>query len=672
MVRIRVRTKLIVAILLTMLIPLFIAGYMSYTESKNALQSQQESQLRLMTENVAASIGTTIDRNKDFMKFYSETSRIQTLADKISQGVKAEKDLDTVKKMLHKMYTDGKGNFENVFVIDKAGKVIADGTDGSTVGTNLSERDYFQRAINGEINYSDILKSKFTGNPVVVIAAPVSDSKKQLTLVLAVTTKFSLLSKNATELKAGQTGYAYMVDKDGLIIYHPKKEKILKENLAQSKIPELVSAVNKMRSGQKGYSFYTYEGVYKFIAYAPTGKWAVAVTIPVTEYMTAANNILKHTLWIMLFFILLGTAVAYFIAQQFCKPLQQLGEGAKALANGDLTRLVIVKVQDEVGDLAQAFNNMSSDLRNLVIQIIEAANTLAATSEELSASSEETTAATEEVTNSITQLATGATSQSKSVEETSAVIQQMSAAIQQVSASAENVSQNSIKASEAAKQGLIQAENAVSKIKQVSEISNQTADAINVLGEQSTEIGQIVDVIKGIADQTNLLALNAAIEAARAGEQGRGFAVVAEEVRKLAEQSSTSAEKIAGLIGNIQAETQRLVDIMGNGSIHVTEGVDAVDATGSVFKTIVTEIDHVVEQILQVSAASQEMAHGSNQAVSAVTNIASIAEQTAAGTQEVLAAAEEQSASMESIASSSEELAQLGEKLQHLVARFTV
>ena len=210
------------------------------------------------------------------------------------------------------------------------------------------------------------------------------------------------------------------------------------------------------------------------------------------------------------------------------------------------------------------------------------------------------------------------------------------------------------------------------KNRKIREVSVQTAEAVFQLGDQSKQIGQIVDVIKGIADQTNLLALNAAIEAARAGEQGRGFAVVAEEVRKLAEQSSTSATQIATLIGNIQRETERAVEVMEKGKGDVAAGVEAVNLAGNSFRTIVEEVNTVVAQIQQVTSATQQMATGTTQAVQSVESIGVIAEQTAASTEEVSAASEEQAATMETVSQSAEALAKLGESLMSVVAKFKV
>ncbi len=388
--------------------------------------------------------------------------------------------------------------------------------------------------------------------------------------------------------------------------------------------------------------------------------------------VNAANQAITLNFILSLVAIIAVIVITIILTLLITKPLKTLNEGALAIAGGDLTKLVDIKTKDEIGELTQTFNKMSTDLRDMTRQIIDTAQNLFSTSEELSASSEETAAASEQVTKTITQLATGASESAKSVGETNQVISGMFASTQEVAASAETVSESSIRAAKAAREGVNQADNAVKKIKQIETVAAQTSQAINKLGEESKQIGKIVDVIKGIADQTNLLALNAAIEAARAGDQGRGFAVVAEEVRKLAEQSSASAQQIAELIGSIQKETERAVNVMARGSVEVAEGVEVVNAAGSAFKIIVTEIDQVSQQIQQVAAAAQHMASAANQAVESVTTIAAITEETAASTEEVSAAAQEQMASIEAVAGSAQDLAKLGEGLRLLVAKFKV
>lgn len=391
------------------------------------------------------------------------------------------------------------------------------------------------------------------------------------------------------------------------------------------------------------------------------------------EHMTNVQRLADSVNIIVTAIALIFSAlIAFFISKIMAESLGLLEKAALQMANGDLTFEIAVKSKDEIGDLARVFNNMRADLRSMVKDIVDTAASLAANSEELSASAEETTAVTEQIAKTIDQLSVSAVDQAKSVEDTRMTITNLADNSQHAAANAKTVSESSIRVAEAAEHGMSQAENAISKILAIRNISTEISEVVTLLGGQSQRIGQIVDVIKGIADQTNLLALNAAIEAARAGKHGRGFALVAEEVRKLAEQSSASAEQIAQLIDNIQRDTERAVRVMTKSETEVTAGVEAVTSAGTAFRTIVAEINSVVEQIREVYTATQEMSTGIHQVVESVAKIGTEAEQTSGIAQEITTASGEQTATMESVSKAAEELADLGEGLMTLVKKFKV
>jgi len=370
---------------------------------------------------------------------------------------------------------------------------------------------------------------------------------------------------------------------------------------------------------------------------------------------------------------LISLTIGTLTSRMIAKPITEMAKVATQIAEGDLTQQDLqISSNDEIGQLAQAFQRMSTNLRQLISKVASSAESVGASSEELTAGAEQSAQAANQVAISINDIASRAESQLQSVEETLVTIENMSAGIEQIAASTNEVASNSTRASTTANTGVLSIEKAVSQMEQIEDTVTASADMVGKLGERSKEIGQIVTMISGIAGQTNLLALNAAIEAARAGEQGRGFAVVAEEVRMLAEQSDEAAKQIATLIAEVQAETDKAVLAMTNGSREVRVGTEVVNDAGQAFTAIVSLINEVSSQVSQISAAIQQLASGSQQVVAAVKDIDSSSQNTVEQTQTVLAATQEQSASTEEIAASSQALSRLAEELQIAISAFKI
>ncbi|GAB7389194.1 methyl-accepting chemotaxis protein [Bacillaceae bacterium] len=393
-----------------------------------------------------------------------------------------------------------------------------------------------------------------------------------------------------------------------------------------------------------------------------------------TELSTQVVRDATLTLTVLsVFAVGLAVAIGIGMTRMITRPIQRVALAANDIAAGDLTGADLeVKNRDEIKDLAEAFNGMKNNLRELIRQVSVSAEQVAASSEELTASAEQTSKATEQIAATMEEVASGTEQQVQSVENISAVITQMSAGVKQMAANAQSVSAAAVGTAGQASQGSEAIQSVIGQMDSIHARVEALAQEVRGLGERSQEIGKIVDVITGIAEQTNLLALNAAIEAARAGEHGRGFAVVANEVRKLAEQSKESAEQIAQLIAFIQKETNNAVETMTQVSQEVEQGMGVVHSTGETFAAIRQSVEEVAKQIEEVTAAVEQMSSGAEQVVEAVEQIAKIAEETSSGTQNVSASTQEQLASMEEISSSAASLAKAAEELQAQVQRFKV
>lgn len=369
--------------------------------------------------------------------------------------------------------------------------------------------------------------------------------------------------------------------------------------------------------------------------------------------------------------ILVTVAIAYYIAKRATLPILAILAATQKVAAGDLqVEPLKISSQDELGQLAEGFNKMLIELRDLITIVANSAEQVAASSEELTASAEQSAEAATHIAERITEVAAGTERQLYDINSSNSVIGNMTEGINQIAANSASLAKIVDKTTEAVRNGDKTVNITIEQMGNVEKTVFDSAQVVAKLGERSKEIGQIVTTISNIAGQTNLLALNAAIEAARAGEQGRGFSVVAEEVRKLAEQSQTAAKEIADLIVEIQNDTNEAILAMKQGTLEVKNGLDAVNITGAAFLDIRKLVEEMLSQINNISAEIQEMAAGSHQIVATVEDVARICQDTAGQSQSVSAATQEQSASMQEVAASSQALAKMAEDLQKAVIAF--
>ncbi len=427
--------------------------------------------------------------------------------------------------------------------------------------------------------------------------------------------------------------------------------------------------------------------------------------------------------------------------------LQVLVTELKALAQGDLTRSLTIQSRqipvngkDEVGQLAiafntivtrmqeagQAFSEMTEHLGTAVSQVAGSANSVTAASSQLADAAVQAGQATSQIAATVQQVARGTSQQTEAITKTAGSMEQMkraidgvaqgaqeqgsavtraatvtsqlSATIQQVTGNAEAVSRDSAAAAAAARDGARKVEDTVQGMTTIKAKVGASAMKVQEMSERSDQIGVIVETIDDIASQTNLLALNAAIEAARAGEHGKGFAVVADEVRKLAERSSTATKEIGGLIRGIQSTVSEAMRAMDEGGQEVEQGMrkaaeagqalanilaaaeavrqqaeaarQAAERMGSLSTEMVNATDTVSAVVEENTAATEEMAAGAGSVMQSIENIASVSEENSAAVEEVSASAEEMSAQVEEVTASAQSLADMAAGLRQIVAQF--
>ncbi|WP_342304842.1 methyl-accepting chemotaxis protein [Methanolobus sp. ZRKC5] len=370
--------------------------------------------------------------------------------------------------------------------------------------------------------------------------------------------------------------------------------------------------------------------------------------------------------------LIAGAIMAFFISNMISKPVNEMLDAANKVAAGDLTVELDNKSSNELGQLSGALKIMVGNLCGLISDVQMGSSKVASTSQEISASSEEMTAASSQVSATVTQISSGAHSQSSKAQEVSRAMSDMTQSVQEIATNAQNAAQNSTLASETIRDIGKGSEELLVQMDEIQDAVSESAGVIRDLDEKSKQIGEIVNLITSIADQTNLLALNAAIEAARAGEHGRGFAVVADEVRQLAENSSSAAKEIAVLIQDVQNGSHEAVDAMEIGTNKVLTGSETLRKTVDSVVSTVQSSEEIAKMAQDIAAAAEEQAASIEEITSSIEEVSAISEQSAAGTEQAAASVQEQTASMEELSSSAQELADLANVLLQGAAKFTI
>lgn len=484
------------------------------------------------------------------------------------------------------------------------------------------------------------------------------------------------------QIDVGENGYMFIYDQEGALIAHPTVEG---KNLWDTKSPDGVYLAREFiaqANNGGGFTFYQWalpnnpEETPAKIAYSeldPYWGWVVCSGSYMFDYNKEADGIFNIVLYALIIFVLIGLIVTILFANYISNPIMKIAKQTKLVAEGDLTiEPLAIKRNDEIGRLAQDFNTMTSNLQNTILIVNENALHVASSAEQLMASSEQASQATEHIVTTIQEISSGADEQVRHATDNAMMIAKMSEGINTITENSQLVTSSALAATEKSSAGSQIIQSATNQMASIGETVHELAGVVEGLGKRSQEIGEFTQVITEIANQTNLLALNAAIEAARAGEQGRGFAVVSTEVRKLAEQSAESAEKISQLISMIRKETDQAVTTMQNATKEVKNGIHIVSMAGETFNDIEHSVHEVAKQSKEVSAVTKEIAEGTFEIVRTTDSVANVAEQAAASTQTVSAATEEQLASMEEISASAATLAEMSEQLRLTIQKFKV
>jgi len=626
------KEKFLVPISALIIVGMGVSMFVAYISSTNAVEQTIKDQLSQIVALTAQSLESWIREAESDVRSWSATPIYATAVLDSLESHAARTVAAAELAALQSNYDC----YERIYLLNATGEVIASSTPQTTL-ENLATAPYFQQALQGQLALSDVEKSAISNNPVFMIAAPVKTQEQIIGVMVGVVNLEQFGQKFIDPIKVGQTGYAYVFRRDGVVFAHPKKENILTLNVTDYDFGK------EMIGQSHAVIAYDWEGVHKLVAFQrleATG-WTIGAGAATREMLAPIYHMAYINGGVASLVLVILIAFIVLLVRSIVAPLQRIVTIANAIGDGDMEQEISIVRYDEIGILAEAMRRMIANL-NAAVQVAgQIANgdmtvvipvrsekdalgkALTAMTTKLRGIIRDIKAATENVasgsqfmSSGSEELSQGATEQAAAAEQASSSMEEMAANICQNAENARQTEQIATKAAQDAHDsGLAVAE---------------TVQAIR-------EIAKKVQVIDELARQTRMLSLNATIEAAKAQEFGKGFGVVASEVRALAERSQSAASEITNL---------------ADASVKIAE------VAGERLRTLVPDIRKTAELVQEISAATSEQERGAGQINTAIQQLDQVIQQNATASEEM--------------ASTSEELASQAEHLQAAIEFFKI
>ncbi|MCT4612306.1 MAG: methyl-accepting chemotaxis protein [Clostridia bacterium] len=642
--------KLTAAIMVVAIVPIMVLGISSYTKAYNGFEEQTERDFIEIAKKSNENINKFVESHNILLTLFLENDAAENLAkynmtDQIvndSVG-NALGEMKVTADIFNNMMKENVVNNPSVgfTYFGGANKRMYKYPTGELKDYDPTARPWYAMATDkpGEIVWTAPYVDAFTGDMILTIAKSVNSNGK-IVGVGGMDVSLANISEEFSTTKIGETGYIYILDSEGTVVAHRDPEENAKSYTDKDIWGKMQGKVEGViDNGDQLLIFETNEKL----------GWKIVISVDKAEVFAGANDVKNSIFIISIVTIIVVVLVSIALARWITKNIYKLNKSLFKIASGDLNETITINTTDEFGEMADSFNNMSSNLKSTLGKTKNTSNLIDGNVAKLSEMTNQTAISIGQISKTVEEIAEGATRQVELTSKTANSVNKLEEHTSDIEKSSGEMYESSESMKEMDSQG-INAMRVLGERQNESEESiNKIKEVVDVLGKQIDKINTFTEAIAQIAEQTNLLSLNASIEAARAGEHGKGFAVVADEIRKLAEQSSASSEEIKNVIESILNETREAISAANSAKKISEVQTEAVNNTKEIFEKLEGTIETSSDSIQKVYEKIKLLNEIKIEVVKNMDEISSVTEQTAAATEEVSATIEEQNSYIDEI-----------------------
>lgn len=454
------------------------------------------------------------------------------------------------------------------------------------------------------------------------------------------------------KVRGMESSYIYVVDAEGIMLYHPTKEKV-GQPVENQVVKGLVAQLAEGNCPEPDVVEYDYKGVTKYASYQITPRnYILVVSADETDALAGTTRATSVAIAVAVVLVVVFAIVAVVFSKRIARPLNQVSEKLHQVAQGNLSVDFsdMKNSQDEIGRMVSSVKEMTEALNSIVQKIRQTSSTMAKQSSELNITSEQTLEANEEISKAVEDVAEGSTNMATSISDINSNLEHMSNETNTIDTSVFDIRTQALDVQERSavmNEKMLKMQRSSIKMDEgISYISERIQKVNEVVGK----VEEIISVIEGISGQTNLLSLNASIEAARAGEAGRGFAVVAEEIRVLSDNTSSELNRIKSIIAELIRACEECVSASENIVENNREQKEEIGVVLEEFGALDRQIELTADKAEEIKQLVADMVSLNSNITASSDGLTDVSSSNAAATQEVTANIQELNAMMHGVA----------------------